>query len=41
MTTYHCDRLEAAGLILRERHGQSVWVSRSARGAELVDLLGS
>jgi hypothetical protein len=41
MTTYHCDRLEAAGLILRERHGQSVWVSRSARGGELVDLLGS
>jgi DNA-binding transcriptional ArsR family regulator len=41
MTSYHCDQLEAAGLILRERHGQSVRVSRTARGHELVDLLSS
>jgi DNA-binding transcriptional ArsR family regulator len=37
--SYHCDRLEAAGLIIRERHGQSVWVTRTARGDELTDLL--
>lgn len=41
VTSYHCDHLEAAGLILRERHGQSVWVSRTSRGHELVDLLTS
>jgi DNA-binding transcriptional ArsR family regulator len=39
MITYHCGQLEAAGLILRERRGQSVWVSRTARGHDLVDLL--
>jgi hypothetical protein len=39
MTSYHCDQLEAAGLIVRERHGQSVWVSRTARGQELAHLL--
>ena len=39
MTTYHCIQLEAAGLIVRERHGQSVWVSRTVRGHELIDLL--
>lgn len=37
--SYHCDRLESAGLIARERHGQSVWVSRTVRGDELADLL--
>ncbi|HEY2551366.1 MAG TPA: winged helix-turn-helix domain-containing protein [Streptosporangiaceae bacterium] len=37
--SYHCDRLENAGLIQRERHGQSVWVTRTARGDELADLL--
>jgi hypothetical protein len=31
----------ATGLILRERHGKSVWVSRTARGHELVDLLSA
>lgn len=41
MTTYHADQLEAAGLIVRERHGQSVWVSRTARGHELVELLST
>lgn len=38
MTTYHCAELEAMGLILRERRGQSVWVGRTPRGDELVDL---
>jgi hypothetical protein len=39
MATYHCAHLEAAGLILRERCGQSVWVTRTALGDELVELL--
>jgi DNA-binding transcriptional ArsR family regulator len=39
MITYHCGQLEAAGLVVRERRGQSVWVSRTARGHDLVDLL--
>jgi hypothetical protein len=39
--SYQCGQLEAAGLILRERHGQSVWVRRTARGDELVDLLSA
>jgi DNA-binding transcriptional ArsR family regulator len=37
--TYHLHQLGAAGLIARERSGPSVWVSRTARGDELVDLL--
>jgi DNA-binding transcriptional ArsR family regulator len=41
MTTYHAGQLEAAGLIVRERRGQSVWVSRTARGHELVELLST
>jgi DNA-binding HxlR family transcriptional regulator len=41
MTSYHCGQLEAAGLIVRERRGQSVWVSRTTRGHELVDLLSA
>lgn len=39
MATYHCDELSAMGLIRRERRGQSVWVGRTVRGDELVDLL--
>jgi DNA-binding transcriptional ArsR family regulator len=41
MTTYHAGQLEAAGLIVRERRGQSVWVSRTARGHELIELLSA
>jgi hypothetical protein len=41
VTSYHCDQLEATGLILRERHGKSVWVSRTSRGHELVDMLSA
>jgi DNA-binding transcriptional ArsR family regulator len=37
--TYHLHRLAAAGLITREKSGPSVWVSRTARGDEMVDLL--
>jgi DNA-binding transcriptional ArsR family regulator len=37
--TYHLQQLDAAGLISREKSGSSVWVSRTARGDELVDLL--
>jgi DNA-binding transcriptional ArsR family regulator len=37
--TYHLHQLAAADLITREKRGSSVWVSRTARGDELVDLL--
>jgi DNA-binding transcriptional ArsR family regulator len=37
--TYHLHQLAAAGLIMREKSGPSVWISRAARGDELVDLL--
>ena len=37
--TYHLHQLAAAGLIAREKSGLSVWVGRTARGDELVDLL--
>lgn len=38
-TIYHLNQLAKAGLIIRERRGTSVRVSRTARGDELVDLL--
>lgn len=37
--TYHCDVLEAAGLVSRQRHGTGVWVARTFAGDEFVDLL--
>ncbi len=37
--TYHLHQLAKAGLIAREKSGSSVWISRSARGDELTDLL--
>jgi DNA-binding MarR family transcriptional regulator len=37
--TYHCQQLEAAGLITRETFGRTVQITRTTRGAELVDLL--
>jgi DNA-binding transcriptional ArsR family regulator len=37
--THHLHQLAAADLIAREKSGPSVWVSRTARGDELVDLL--
>jgi DNA-binding transcriptional ArsR family regulator len=37
--TYHLHQLAAADLITREKSGPSVWVSRTARGDELVELL--
>ena len=39
--TYHLHQLAAAGLITRETSGTRVWVSRTARGDELVDLLSA
>lgn len=39
--TYHCDSLEASGLVVRNRSGQGVWVSRTARADMLIDLLSS
>jgi DNA-binding transcriptional ArsR family regulator len=37
--SYHCDQLEAAGLVRRQRRAQSVQLSRTLRGIELIDLL--
>lgn len=34
--TYHCAQLESAGLIVRERRGPSVWISRTHRGEQLI-----
>jgi DNA-binding transcriptional ArsR family regulator len=37
--TYHSQQLESAGLVERERHGQSIWLFRTQRGEEVVELL--
>lgn len=37
--TYHCDQLEAAGLVQRRRVRQSVEITRTLRGDQLVDVL--
>ncbi|MEV7007934.1 hypothetical protein [Streptosporangium sp. NPDC051022] len=37
--TYHCAQLEAAGLLVRERHGRHVRVHVTPKGDALVDLL--
>lgn len=37
--TYHLQQLAIAGLVIRERHGTSVRVSRTTRGDKLIDLL--
>ena len=37
--TYHCNYLADAGLLVRERRAQTVWVSRTERADELIDLL--
>jgi DNA-binding transcriptional ArsR family regulator len=37
--TYHCDQLEGAGLIARERRGPSVLIGRTQRGHKIVELL--
>ena len=39
--TYHLHQLAEAGLITRQPSGTRVWVSRTARGNELVDLLSA
>ncbi|MEV8638701.1 winged helix-turn-helix domain-containing protein [Streptosporangium sp. NPDC051023] len=36
--TYHCERLVASGLVSRERRGREVWIIRTRRGEELLDL---
>ncbi|WP_433430157.1 ArsR/SmtB family transcription factor [Nonomuraea sp. CA-141351] len=36
--TYHCDRLSAARLISRERRGREVWITRTERAEELLEL---
>jgi DNA-binding transcriptional ArsR family regulator len=37
--TYHLQQLAKAGLITRQRNGTSVWISRTLRGDQLIDLL--
>jgi predicted MarR family transcription regulator len=37
--TYHPRQLTETGLITREKSGPIVWVNRTSRGDELVDLL--
>lgn len=37
--TYHCQQLETAGLVTRRREQRAVWMTRTTRGAELLDLL--
>jgi DNA-binding transcriptional ArsR family regulator len=37
--TYHLKQLATAGMIVRERTGTSIWVSRTDRGDQLIDLL--
>ncbi|WP_131815531.1 winged helix-turn-helix domain-containing protein [Thermostaphylospora chromogena] len=39
--TYHCERLAAAGLVVRERRGREVWVSRTRRGDDLLELFAN
>jgi DNA-binding MarR family transcriptional regulator len=39
--TYHLHQLATSGLVGREKSGPSVWVRRTARGDELVDLLSA
>ncbi|MFS8102440.1 hypothetical protein LFM09_35475 [Lentzea alba] len=41
VTTYHCEMLEEAGLLVRERQGQSVRVRRTIMGSALLTLLSS
>ncbi|NUO96401.1 MAG: winged helix-turn-helix transcriptional regulator [Nonomuraea sp.] len=36
--TYHCDRLRAGRLITRERRGREVWIARTQRAEELLEL---
>ncbi|MDF5756228.1 winged helix-turn-helix domain-containing protein [Spongiactinospora sp. TRM90649] len=36
--TYHCDRLQDARLISRDRRGREVWIERTSRAQTLLDL---
>ncbi|SEG88629.1 Helix-turn-helix domain-containing protein [Nonomuraea solani] len=39
--TYHCNRLESAGLVNRRREGREIYVSRTERGTALLNLFSS
>ncbi|MFI6098047.1 ArsR/SmtB family transcription factor [Lentzea sp. NPDC051213] len=41
VTSYHCEVLEEAGLLVRERQGKSVRVHRTSRGTALLALLSA
>ncbi|MEO3875752.1 winged helix-turn-helix domain-containing protein [Nonomuraea sp. B12E4] len=36
--TFHCDRLAAARLVVRERRHREVWIDRTTRAVELLEL---
>lgn len=37
--SYQCSKLERMGLIDRDRRGERVWISRTERGSQIVDML--
>jgi DNA-binding MarR family transcriptional regulator len=37
--TYHCNSLEASGLLVRDRQGSVIWTMRTTRAERLIDLL--
>lgn len=39
--SYHYDQLERLGLIIRDRRGTKVWITRTERGARLVEVLSA
>jgi hypothetical protein len=39
--TYHCNSLEASGLLVRDRQGSVIWTMRTARAEHLIDLLSA
>ncbi|MFI7128845.1 hypothetical protein ACIBQ1_24295 [Nonomuraea sp. NPDC050153] len=39
--TYHCNHLESAGLVTRRRDGREIYVHRTKRGTDLLDLFTS
>ncbi|SDM24900.1 Helix-turn-helix domain-containing protein [Nonomuraea jiangxiensis] len=41
VVTYHCDRLESAGLIARRRQGREIYVHRTRRASILVELFAT
>jgi DNA-binding MarR family transcriptional regulator len=38
VVTYHCNRLETAGLVTRQRCGRRIYVQRTDKATALLDL---